>query len=562
MVPILPEEKLWGLLVVNQCSAPRQWQPMEIDLLKQLAIQVGIAIQQSQLYQQVQLELQERNRAEEKNREQAALLDVATDAIFVRDLESHILYWNKGAERLYGWTAAEAYGRSTILLLYRQAPSNHQSIHQAVLQTGEWQGELQQITKDGKELIVESRWTLVRSSYSRSKSILVVNTDITQKKLLERQFLRSQRMESIGTLAGGIAHDVNNILAPILMSVQLLRMKLSDEQSEQWLNILESSARRGSELIKQVLSFARGMDGEQGVLQIRHLIAEIKQIAEETFPKSIQIYTHVPRELWTISGDATHLHQVLMNLCVNARDAMPDGGTLSIRARNLVIHETDVQFHLDATAGAYVAISISDTGVGIATELLDRIFEPFFTTKEMNKGTGLGLSTVMGIVKSHKGFINVSSKLGEGTEFTVFLPAVDVEETEIVDEMEVFAGQGEWILVVDDEAPIREIARNLLKTYGYKVLTASNGIEAIALYAQHQAEICLTLIDLMMPEMDGITTIHTLKKMNPDIKLITSSGLLTDTEASRTEKTCVHSFLPKPYTSNDLLQIIHDALRG
>lgn len=561
VVPILYKEELWGLLIAHQCRQSREWQQWEIELLKQLSTQVAIAIQQSQLYQQVQLELLERKRTEQKNQEQAALLDVATDAIFVRDLSSHILYWNKGAERLYGWTAAEACGKSAIALLYREYPTNHQEIHQAIVQTGEWHGELQQMTKDNRELMVESRWTLVRGRSGEPKAILVVNTDITQKKLLERQFLRSQRVESIGTLASGIAHDVNNILAPILMSVQLLRMKLSDPESEQWLDILENNSRRGSELIKQVLSFARGMDGKHGVLQIRHLISEIKQVVEETFPRSIHIYTHVPHELWTISGDATQLHQVLMNLCVNARDAMPEGGTLSIKAKNLVMNQADAQLHLEARAGAYVAIFVSDTGMGIPEALLDRVFEPFFTTKEINQGTGLGLSTVMGIVKSHQGFITVSSKRGAGTEFQIFLPAIDAEETAIADETELFNGQGEWILVVDDEAPIREMTRNLLKTYGYKVLTASNGIEAIALYAQHQEDINLALVDLMMPEMDGITTIHALRTINAKVKIITSSGLLSGTELPEAERAYVHSFLPKPYTSQELLHSIYNALK-
>ncbi|HEY9872532.1 MAG TPA: PAS domain S-box protein, partial [Candidatus Obscuribacterales bacterium] len=236
----------------------------------------------------------ERKRAEQKIREQAALLDVATDAIFVRDLESYIVYWNKGAELLYGWTADEAMGKNADQLLYQDDSSQILEVYKILAETGEWQGELQQVTKSGKPLIVQSRWTLVQDDQEKPKSILSVNTDITQKKELETQFLRAQRLESLGTLAGGIAHDLNNVLAPILMAVQLLQLKLLDEQSQQWLEILETNVKRGADLVKQVLSFARGCQGDRTTLQLRHLILEIKHIARQTFPKSIEVYMDIP----------------------------------------------------------------------------------------------------------------------------------------------------------------------------------------------------------------------------------------------------------------------------
>ncbi|OKH35453.1 histidine kinase [[Phormidium ambiguum] IAM M-71] len=561
VVPILQENQLWGLLVAHNCLASRHWQNWEIELLKQLATQLEIAIQQSQLYQQVQLELIERKLAEQKILEQAALLDVATDAILVRDLNHRILFWNKGAERLYGWKKAEVKDKCANNLLYREVPAQLEYIYQTVISKGEWQGELQQVTKDGKEIIVESRWTLVRNSVGEPKAILMVNTDITQKKLMERQFLRSQRMESIGTLAGGIAHDLNNILAPILMAVQLLQLQITSKQGQQWLEILEDSTRRGSELIKQVLSFARGLDGEYGILQIRHLIKEIKKIAEEIFPRYINIYADISKELWAVYGDATHLHQVLMNLCVNARDAMPKGGTLTISAENLVISENDAQLQIDAQAGSYVVITVSDTGHGIPPEVLDRIFEPFFTTKEVGKGTGLGLATVIGIIKSHKGFITVSSKLGKGSEFKVYLPAVeeiaDLEE----EEWELPIGNGELILVVDDETSIREITKSSLIAYNYQVLTARNGVEALTIYAERKHEISLVLVDMMMPVLDGAHTIRALQKINPQVKTIASSGLVSGTHLQEVENTTANKFLPKPYTTKELLKVMQELLQ-
>lgn len=560
VVPILQDDTLWGLLVANQCAAPREWQPEDVALLQNLATQVAIAIQQAQLYEQVQRELHERQRAETTIREQAELLDVATDAILVSDLNHKICYWNKGAERIYGWSASEVMGQRTAALLYPKTSTIALDIYHTVLGQGTWQGELQQLDRTNQEITVASRWTLVRNSQGQAKAILMVNTDITQKKHLERQFLRSQRLESIGTLAGGIAHDLNNILSPILLSVQLLQMQLTDDRSQQWLDIVESSTRRGTDLIRQVLSFARGIEGQQGALQVRHLIAEVQQIVEETFPRSIQVRTHVAHDLWTVCGDATHLHQVLMNLCVNARDAMPEGGTLQINAKNLVLHPTDSQFHIDALPGNYILITVKDSGSGISADLLDRIFEPFFTTKPLGKGTGLGLSTVIGIVQSHHGFITVSSQLHYGTEFKIFLPALTESNDLPLMPAKLCQGQGEWILVIDDEAPIREMAVATLTAYNYQVMTAADGIEAISLYTQHQDKIALVLVDMMMPVMNGAVTICALRKLNPLIKILASSGVVLDLHLPESNNAVLELFLPKPYTTEQLLGSIQTML--
>lgn len=562
VVPILQGQHLWGLLVANHCSAARQWQQLEIDLLKQLATQVAIAIQQSTLFQQAQTQLIERQRAEQKIREQAALLNIATDAIRVQDLETQILFWNKGAERLYGWKAAEALGKNAKELLYKGYPLEIAAAQKIVLDKGEWYGELHQVTKFGKEIIVESRWTLVRDQQGKPKSVLVVNTDITQKKQLEAQFLRAQRMESIGTLAGGIAHDLNNVLAPILMSAQLLQLKTTDDRTQQLLQTIEANAKRGGNLVKQVLSFARGVEGKHTILQVRHLISEIKHIAMQTFPKSIQFYTDIAPELWSVSGDATQLHQVLMNLSVNARDAMPDGGILRISASNLLIDQNYAQMNLEATVGAYILITVSDTGTGIPPEIVDRIFEPFFTTKEQGKGTGLGLATVIGIIKSHGGFVDVYSEVGQGTQFKVYLPAVEGTTTQPEKDMELPTGNGELILVVDDESAICEVTKTSLLTYNYEVLTASDGIEAIALYAQHKHEISLVLMDMMMPSMDGPTTIRTLQKLNPQVKIIAVSGLDSSDKVNAAISAGAKAFLSKPYTAQELLKIINSVLNA
>lgn len=506
-----------------------------------------------------------RKLAEQQIREQAALLDVATDAIFVQDLEQHLLFWNKGAEHLYGWEAVEILGKRAVELLYRQSTTlpEFEAIQAMLAQEGKWQGELQQVTKDGKNIIVESRWTLVRDEAGNPRSILTVSTDITEKKQLQAQFLRTQRLESIGTLASGIAHDLNNILTPILIVAQLLPIKFHnlDEKSRQLLEILESSAKRGADLVKQILSFTRrGVEGTRTIIQARHLLADVAQIAQKTFPKSIETQTDLAPNLWTIVADATQLHQVLMNLTVNARDAMPNGGILSISAENLWIDESYARMYVDAEVGPYIVITIGDTGTGIAPEIIDRIFDPFFTTKEIGKGSGLGLSTVMGIIKNHNGFVNVYSEVGKGTTFKVYLPSNQATEPQALVDAELPNGNGELILVVDDEITICGITKTMLETHNYRVLTASDGISALALYAQYQDDISVVLIDLMMPEIDGSTTILTLQRINPQVQIIAMSGLMSNGTNLHNISVSIQEFLSKPFTNQALLSALQKVL--
>lgn len=503
----------------------------------------------------------ERTRAEQKIREQAALLDIATDAILVRDLDSRILFWNKGAENLYGWSAETVVGKTDELLYPKSAES--QEAQKILSEQGEWSGELHQVTKSGKEVIVESRWTLVRDDDQKPKSILIVATDVTEKKKLEMQFFRAQRLESIGTLASGLAHDLNNILTPILATSQLLQMRLPDldERNQQLLKIVEANAKRGAALIKQVLLFARGVEGEQVVLRLEPLILETQQIVQETFPKSIRTEVNIVPQLWTMTGNATQLHQVLMNLCVNARDAMPTGGILSISAENVLIDRRYAQTRFDAKSGAFIKLSVADTGIGIAPETIDRIFEPFFTTKEFGKGTGLGLSTVIGIVEGHGGFVDVESEVGKGTTFNLFLPAVVAPELDQAKDLEILTGNNELILVVDDESAIRESSRIVLEAYNYQVLTASNGLEAIDLYIQHQDRVSLVLMDIMMPEMDGSIAMSILQKINSNVKIVVVSGLISNAQTAIDANSDIKKFLPKPYTAEELIKIVSQMCR-
>ena len=369
------------------------------------------AIFYEQLIYAVARDITKRKQTQEKIHEQAALLNVATDAIMVWGLENQILFWNQGAERLYGFTPTEALGKNANELLYRKSLPKVEEIYQILFEENSWKGELHQVTSSGNNIIVFSTWSLVRDEQGNPKSTLIVNTDITEKNKLETQFLRAQRLESVGTLSGGIAHDLNNILTPILAISQLLPLKLPDvdEQTQHFFDILESSAKRGATLVKQVLSFARGIQGDRQTVQVKHIISEIQEFVRNTFPKSIEIQVDLGDNLRLISADATQIHQILMNLCVNARDAMPNGGKLSIKAENIYLDENYAKMNLDASVGDYIVVTVEDTGTGITLETLDKIFEPFFTTKEQGKGTGLGLSTTIGIIKSHGGVLSMST---------------------------------------------------------------------------------------------------------------------------------------------------------
>lgn len=503
-------------------------------------------------------DITEWKQAEAKLLEQATLLDHAQDAIVVRSLDHEVLYWNRGAARLYGRTEKEAVGHSIKEMLY---PGSNDAFIEAtdmVMKRGEWAGELEQTTRDGRVLQVECHWTLVRDDHGKPKSILAINTDITQRKKIERQFLRAQRMESIGTLAGGIAHDLNNMLAPITMSIELLKLGESDEKKLNVLSTIEHSAQRGAEMVKQVLTFARGVDGHQVPMQVDRVVKEIEKIANDTFLKNVQIRSKIPSDLWIVRGDPTQLHQVLLNLSVNARDAMPKGGKLTISADNVLLDENYASMSLDAKPGPYVVVKVEDTGTGMPPDVMERIFEPFYTTKELGKGTGLGLSTTMAIVKSHGGFIRVYSEQGLGTTFSVYLPAQPdaARESSRASEEELPRGHGEVVLVVDDEAAVREITGQTLEAFGYKVLLACDGAEATAIYAMEKENISVVLTDMMMPLMDGPATIQVLMRMNPKVRIIAASGLNADGTIARASNLGAQYFLPKPYTAITLLQML------
>lgn len=507
-------------------------------------------------------EITERKGIEERLAQQAALLDMAPDAIVLRDLDHRILFWSRGAERLYGWTRAEATGRD-----FRDLPGLDRAqldvVEKAVRAAGSWQGELQRRIPGGTPLILDCHWTFLRDPEGWPASILSIDTDITERKHLEIQFLRAQRMESIGTLAGGIAHDLNNILSPILMAGDLLRQHVQSDTGHRLLDNLGRSARRGADLVKQVLSFARGVEGQRVPVQIRHIAREVEEIVGNTFPKNIVFESDMPRDLPLVVGDPTQINQILVNLCVNARDAMPNGGRLVVSAQCVELDAQYVAMNQGTAPGAYVMLSVSDDGIGMSSRVLEHIFEPFFTTKEAGKGTGLGLSTVQAILRSHGGFVNVHSEPGKGTTFKVYFPAAPAHSSEgasVDTSEEVPRGNGELILLVDDEATILNVTRQTLQSFGYEVLLAEDGATAIGIYAQRANDIALVFTDMMMPIMDGPALIAAVRRINPSALVIASSGLTSHGGAQRAANIPVDQFLHKPYTAQAMLRLVHETL--
>jgi PAS domain S-box-containing protein len=638
-------------------------------------------------------DITERNEAELKIREQAALLDQAPDAILVRNVESEVIYWNKGAERLYGWTAEEALGTKMDEIFHESDLARHREGHQFVLRHGKWTGELRQITRSGEEIAVESRRTLLRDEQGQPKSVLIINTDITarkeaaraladseerfrqlaeqssdafwfymvsplqvtyvspaaeriwgvpvarfydtpdvwvnsvhpddrahvcetfqqliegespryeaeyrvmrpdgslcwvydsgvsirdesgkivrlggmarnitDRKQAETHLLRTQRLESIGTLAGGIAHDLNNALAPILMCTELMRDRYPD--STAMIETVESSAQRGADMVRQLLTFAKGIDGKRLPVQTLALLEDMGKFIASTFPKKIVLRTSFAGNLPTVLGDSTQLHQVLLNLCVNARDAMPDGGTLTLRAETATVDAFYVQAVPDATIGHYVVWRVEDTGTGIPPEVLERIFEPFFSTKDPDKGTGLGLSTTIGIVRSHGGFVRVYSIPGKGTTFAIYLPVDSNNAAPAADltqkNLPGLDGNNQTILIVDDDVAVLECLRAVLTSLRFKVVTASDGTSAMLLIASRWTELCGVITDLHMPNMDGLAFVRLLREKLPYADVLVTSGRLDDATVAEFKGLGVKALLDKPFTYSKLVEQLRVVLR-
>jgi PAS domain S-box-containing protein len=494
------------------------------------------------------------------------LLDTALQAmpagIVITDREGRIEWVNRGFTQLTGYAIGEALGGNPRLLKSgRHPPEFYQNLWQTILRGEVWAGELVNRRKDGTEYNEHMIIAPVSHAQDGITHFIAIKQDITERKEMESRLLRSQRMEGIGLLAGGIAHDLNNVLAPILLSVELLRMRLTDLADRRTIELIESSARRGSGVVRQVLTFARGIDGERAQLRPRDLVRELVLIIEETFPRDITILRDVAEDTPMVLGDTTQLHQVLLNLAVNARDAMPQGGTLTFHIRPVQVEAGLNAYSGDIKPGLYVLLAVQDTGQGMSPEIRDRIFEPFFTTKPRGKGTGLGLPTVLGIVRSHGGFIDVVSEPGRGSEFRIYLPAVPAE---VLEEAPAAAprridGAGRTVLICDDEPTIREVARVVLGQSGFKVLEAGNGREGLQMFTEHAQGVSLVLMDIMMPLMTGDRAATEMLRLRPDLPVIFMSGLMEqDTIEAALKNVALPqvTLLKKPFTATELLELV------
>lgn len=487
-------------------------------------------------------------------------LDAMQDAVYLIDRNKRIVFWNEGAERMYGWARDSVIGQDASHLLYEAGNDEYRHTLAYVREHSAWFGEHRQMTLLGEEIVVESRWSAISEGHLHAGDILIVNSDITARKQQQLQQLRTQRLESLGTLASGIAHDMNNILGPILISIQMLGMRLDDDKSRQILTTLEASTRRGAELLKQVLSFARGLDGQHVTVSLSGLMEEIHPLLARTFPRSITLHTHLDDDLWAIRGDATQLHQVIMNLCVNARDALPEGGHIWIKARNAVLDSANMPPVPDARPGQFIVLAVADNGVGMTRETLAMVFEPFYSTKK--SGIGLGLSTLLGIIRSHQGFVHVESQQDYGTTFKVYLPAVQV-----VSAPEGFPasytslqGHGEWILLVDDEEAYRLTIEAILSEQGYRVLTARNGEEGLAVFGKHHSEIGLVITDLMMPVMDGEDLIKAVRMQSESVPIVAISGGQCEEDMETSTRAKITAFLAKPFDVTHLNKVVSQVL--
>jgi PAS domain S-box-containing protein len=489
------------------------------------------------------------------------ICEVSPLGIFMMDEKQRLIYANKAL--LDGSSMEELPALDWHARIHPDDRERMLAQWTAIEQNGEpFRATHRYCRKDGSLIWANVTVTAIRKE-ERLSGYMGIVEDITEQKRRDEQLIRSQRMESIGTLASGVAHDLNNILAPILMAASILH-DLVPQEARAFTSAIEKSAQRGADIVKQVLTFARGIAGERINLQPRSLIKEVEEIVNGTFPKSITVRNSASNDLWTISGDSTQLHQVLLNLCINARDAMPEGGSLSMDAQNKVLNICDVEIHPDAKAGNYVVMSVADTGMGISPEIIEKIFDPFFTTKEVGKGTGLGLSTVMGIAKSHGGFVKVYSESGKGSTFHIYLPATPGQQPEsrLPAKPALQSGNGEWILLVDDEDAIRTMTGIALKANGYNVLAAKDGIEALTIYAQYLNKIAVVLTDLMMPLLDGVKLTRALKEMNGDVAVIAATGQPDEVREMELEQLGVKMILQKPYSTARLLDALHHTIHG
>ncbi len=517
--------------------------------------------------------LAEREQSEEVLRESARrfheLAENIGEIFYNYDaVHDRLLYASRAFERIWGLPLQQVLDdpQSYLKSVHPDDLPAAEGAFKRQLQGQETNVEFRICRPDGEVRWVHEHAVPLMDADGRLERIVGTMQDISEFKLLEQQFLRVQRMESLGTLAGGIAHDLNNALTPILLSIDILRLQEREPGRLQWLDAIAGSAQRGADVVRQVLFFADGFEGRSQDVQPAELLVGLEKRLRETLPAELQWRLEIEKGLWQVRGDPGQLQQMLLNLCLNARDAMPAGGTVTLSAHNRVHDEFHATPHYQAEPGPYVVLEVSDSGAGMTPAVMAKVFDPFFTTKEPGKGTGLGLATVLAILQRHRGFVRVRSEPGAGSTFSLHLPALREAVAAPVATVPAAAaklprGQGELILVVDDEDTLRLIAQRTLEIFGYRVLTAANGAEAAERFAERRTEIALVLTDMMMPVMDGEAAIRAVLALEPRMRVIATSGLDAESMKAKALAAGAWGYLPKPYKAETLLQTLRNALQ-
>ena len=572
---------LFFLTVALAFFAYRRWRESMGEARSQQHIAAALAVLHDELDKRVrrrteelarsnvalQTQIAERERAEaalrESERRFSEMLGKVDLIAAMLDIHGRVTYANAYLLDLTGWKREELVGRDWMeVFIPPENASKLQEVFAALIanKPETWHYENEILTRRRERRLVRWNNSVLRSPEGQVIGTASIGEDITERKRNERLALRSQRLESIGTLAGGVAHDLNNALAPIMMGAEVLRMQ--HPKDTEIIDMFYNSAKRGADMVRQLLSFAKGAEGDRILIQPAHLIKEMRQLVKNSFPKNIELKTRFASDLPSVLGDATQLHQVLLNLCVNARDAMPEGGTLTLEAETAEVDAAYAAGIAEAKPGSYVLLRVRDTGSGIPPEILDRIFDPFFTTKSPDKGTGLGLSTVMGIVKGHGGFLHVYSQVGKGTTFGVYLPFNrGANETAAAAKPEAeYRGHGETILLIDDEAPVREMGRAVLRRLNFTPVTASSGAEGLILAAEHRGKLAAIITDLHMPHSDGLAFVRSVRQVLPDIPIAVSSGRVEDSEIEEFKKLRIKRRLDKPFTEGQMASALRELL--
>ena len=504
-----------------------------------------------------------RHQAEKRLAEQATMLNEASDAIISTDTEWCITFWNRGAERIYGWKSEEVVGRPVAFMSRDVNAGEDAETQTSLIRTGVWAGELTQVTKDGRPITVCSHQTLINDHSSVPKAILMINSDITERKAIELKVQQTQRLESIGTLAGGLAHDLNNALSPALMGLDVIQDHLQADEMRSLVEVMKSGILWGADIVRQLMRFSKDSTTTQMDFAPGRLLMDVTKVAKHTFAKGIHVEPELPGDLWQIRGDPTQFHQVVLNLCINAGESMPEGGTLKVVAKNVEVDALYAAANASARKGPHVCISVTDTGGGIPSELLERVFEPFVSTTPEQKGTRMGLFIVYSIVREHGGFVVVESELGRGTCVKAHFPALPgaTKHHESSEDLEAPRGKKEWILLVNDDSNFRNTARQTLEHFGYRVVTAEDGASGLIAFMKQRDEIRAVLTGLRLPRLSGIDMCRALKEHQADLGIVVTANMPDSAVANELISTMGISVVNLPCISTVLLSALRSAIK-